>query len=231
MTRRAFTLIELLVVIAIIGIMGALLIPAVGKARENGRRAICANNLRQQGIAFYLFLDDNDEFIPASLAPFSYGGKTGGQEGSPSSTVRPLNRYVGIDVNRPAAEVDNDPLMDVFHCPDDVKDTEMLGPWNCFNWHGTSYEANAAVASGRKLSSITSPRNKVYFLMCNPECNPGHGGRGPDTNDDGNPPVKSMVLFVDGHVAGPYLTRGPNSDIEPSDPSTTKPILIDPDGP
>ncbi len=64
MNKKAFTLIELLVVIAIIGIIGAFLLPAFGRARENHRQSMCASNLHQIGIAMHMYLDDHDFKFP-----------------------------------------------------------------------------------------------------------------------------------------------------------------------
>jgi prepilin-type N-terminal cleavage/methylation domain-containing protein/prepilin-type processing-associated H-X9-DG protein len=61
---RAFTLVELLTVVAVVGVLAALLLPALQRARRLAQRTACLNQLRQQGMAWRMYLDENDSRFP-----------------------------------------------------------------------------------------------------------------------------------------------------------------------
>lgn len=220
---HGFTLIELLVVIAIISILASFILPAFGRAREEARRAQCANNLRQHGIAWALYIDDHNEklAILGDSCTWCLGGNFSSY--APTATVdkRPLNRYVGH-------EIDGAVTAEIFHCPSDTLPCPP-GDVTVFEALGCSYKVNSRLFASvnskpRGITSITVPGDRLCMEHCLQSVTPGHGGRG----EESLTPV--MVLFFDGHVSGPYRhSLSFNGDFG-IDYSSGKPIILDPQG-
>lgn len=131
MRHKAFTLVELLVVIAIIGILIALLLPAVQAAREAARRMSCTNNLKQLGLGLHMYHDVH-KTLPIGWLGFDSSGKPH-FEGNPgwawSTRILPFIEQQSlydnlINMNLPVADGANaqarTTIVRTFRCPSDI---------------------------------------------------------------------------------------------------------------
>ena len=187
--RKGFTLIELLVVISIIAILMAVMMPALGKAREQAKLVVCKSNVKQQGVAVCLYMQDNQQVFPTAVAPASYGGPSksfndssytadiyGGQigdYGSAAYKIRLLNSYLGLPANATKQMQDN--ALKIFICPSDNGATPGKGSYFVERkptyWYtmGRSYTYNAGGNNnnssqglwGRKITDITNPSRVI----------------------------------------------------------------------
>ena len=146
-TQLGFTLVELLVVIAIIGILVALLLPAIQSARESGRRSQCLNHLRQLSVAALNYEQANKKFPPGRLKPRAW-----------SQLVRMLpyledsGIYDTIDFSEKIANQDLTKLhLQLFRCPSDSEDRlQDLGDSEAqFDWGRNNYRGNGGNDPGQ----------------------------------------------------------------------------------
>ena len=152
--RCSFTLIELLVVVAIIGVLSALLLPAISGVRDNANMTKCIGNLKSIGQAIALYAGDNDNFMP----------------------------FVG-DPNGPTWDTKLLPYVEnstaIFHCPSDSwlsadpakkpRTYAVNGGYNYWDAHGLpfgsfNYSYNVADGSPHKLSNLTPYGSRLILV-------------------------------------------------------------------
>ncbi len=156
--RTAFTLVELLVVIAIIGILIALLLPAVQYAREAARRISCGNRVKQQALALLMYHDAKLAFPPGHLETGTTGRTYRHQFGwqtyiLPYVEERAL--YMKVDyrytAGAPRNQFAGDYLVTVYLCPSDATPRKDL------RWAPTNYLANQGIhcrCRGKNCSGV-----------------------------------------------------------------------------
>jgi prepilin-type N-terminal cleavage/methylation domain-containing protein len=217
---RGFTLVELLVVMAVIGILAALLLPALSAAKDKAKRTTCLNNVRQINLGIRMYCDDSSDVSPVTKNPSARMASVAYKE--------LMKSYLGLRGR-------SSPQDRIFACPADtfyydmIKDSrgfyniwitvfqgqheqqhryDYSSYWfNGFNFHTNDNPQMASWLgiSGRKMASIRDPA-KTVMVAESPAFIPysWHEPRKPIRLPSEEAPMfldaKNVVGFVDGHA-------------------------------
>lgn len=188
-------MVELLVVIAIVALLAALLSPALRQARESAHRLQCVSNLKQIGVGFVQYLQDNNDALP--LAEENDGGPP--KEGTSWFDVVGKEIYPNMNPN---GVYYTSPPPQIFKCPNNVK--AGYGRQNLSYGYNYVYLGSFVDHVSRRLGDINNPSETIMVADSSGSYNDGdlitpevwlsvvgnlHSGG-------------ANVLWVDGHVSG-----------------------------
>jgi prepilin-type N-terminal cleavage/methylation domain-containing protein len=159
--RCAFTLVELLVVIAIVGMLTALLLPAIQASREASRRAVCANNLRQIGIALNAYHAAHRRF-PVGCVEWRAPGNPSARQLAWSAYLLPFVEeqalFDSLDLSQPFDSPQNTPaaaVLPVYLCPSSTRTSPVVSGRGACDYGGIY---------GERLTSPNNPPKGAMLI-------------------------------------------------------------------
>lgn len=186
--KKKITLIEIMVVLAIIAILMSLLLPALGKARKQSQRVVCANNLKQLAIGVHLYSQDYKGYLPVSMHRFNAG--------APHVYWREmLNVYINniplgtrINGSRHPSIYEG-----IYVCPVTPEITKNGAAGHGLAWnfrymgHGPTHPTGNESRESQSLRFITSPKDTVIIADTSDAYNGGFQSRllYPPSSDNG----------------------------------------------
>ena len=181
---RAFTLIELLVVIAIIAILMAILMPALGRAREQGKRAACDNNHKQLMLAWSLYADDNgDKIVCGDAGEYNWPNNRPGEiYWVKRDYVTTLTREQKEQAIRDGGLLPYTKTLKVYHCAtgtqsyNEIRMYTIFDAMNCKEWIDTTGAGREGMGPLIKRRAAIKRAYERAVFMDDGGASPAHKG-------------------------------------------------------